>query len=402
MNFPPVRIDLRYFRFVVCAIFLVLAGIGFAQFDVPKISFDKWQSVEENEDFNAFVARFPSAFQTNYSENDTVQLHVQLPVDIEHPPIVLILHYWGAPSLKVERSLALELNQRGIGAAIMTLPYHLSRTPKGAISGAMAIQPDPEKLKATMTQSVMDVRRSLDFIQSRSECGPIIGIHGTSLGAIVASLSYAVDDRIHNASFLLGGIDLGKLIWKSSLMVPVKDTLKAKGFNEARLTKALKSVEPSHYLKANSTGKTFIIRAKFDTVVPAECTDALLMALPNSKVLKIDSGHYGGVFIQEKLLREVANFFESIVSNQDYSPPLKIVSPTVRVGVTLEMPSKFDIAAGFDLIKFDKRGKSYASLLLTPKNPVLWVGTDIASGFNVGVGISNRRVGFGLFWSIVL
>ena len=211
-----------------------MASVCVAQFDVPKVSFEKWQIFEENEEFNSYVARFPSSFGTKYRENDIVQLHIQLPVDKERPPIVLILHYWGAPSLKVEKSLALELNQRGIGAAIMTLPYHLTRTPKGAVSGSMAIQADPEKLKATMTQSVMDVRRSLDFIQTRTECGPILGIYGTSLGAIVSSLAYAVDDRLNNAAFLLGGIELGKLVWKSSLLVPIKDELRSKGFNEAK------------------------------------------------------------------------------------------------------------------------------------------------------------------------
>jgi hypothetical protein len=392
----------KVLRLLVFLLFVTVCSSSFSQFDVVKTSFDKWQILEENDEFSAYIARFPSAFRSNSVENDIVQLHLQLPADVDKPPIVLILHYWGAPSLKVERSLALELNQRGIGAAIMTLPYHLTRTPKGAVSGALAIQPDPEKLKATMTQSVMDVRRSLDFIQSRNECGRIVGIYGTSLGAIVSSLAYAVDDRLGNAAFLLGGIELGKLVWKSSLLVTVKDELRAKGFNEQRLSKALESVEPSQYFKADKVGKSFIIRAKYDTVVPSECSDALIRALPESKVLTIDSGHYGGVFIQEKLLREVANFFENVVAGKDYVPPSKIVSPTVRVGVTFEMPSRFEIAAGFDLIKFDKRGKSYASLLLTPKNPVLWVGTDIASGFNAGVGISNRRIGFGLFWSIVL
>ncbi len=393
---------MRVLRLAIIVAIFALCCSSFAQFDVPKTTFDKWQVLEENEEFSAYIARFPSAFKSKSVENDVVQLHIQLPIDIEKPPIVLILHYWGAPSLKVERSLALELNQRGIGAAIMTLPYHLTRTPKGAVSGALAIQPDPERLKATMTQSVMDVRRSLDYVQSRNECGKIVGIYGTSLGAIVSSLAYAVDSRLENAAFLLGGIELGKLVWKSSLLVPIKDELRAKGFNEQRLSKALESVEPSKYLNPSKLGKTFVIRAKFDTVVPSECTDALIQALPRSKLLSIDSGHYGGVFVQEKLLREVANFFESVVADKDYVPPLKIVSPTVRVGITFEMPSRFEIAVGFDLIKFDKKGKSYASLLLTPKNPVLWVGTDIASGFNAGVGISNRRVGFGLFWSIVL
>ena len=380
----------------------VLNGFSSAQFEVPKTLFDKWQTVEESEDFTAYLAKFPSAFSTGYPENDLVQLQVQLPVDVDHPPMVLILHYWGAPNLKVERSLALELNLRGIGAAIMTLPYHLTRTPKGATSGAMAIQSDPKKLTAVMTQSVMDVRRSLDFIQSQKECGKILGIYGTSLGAIVSSLAYSVDDRLSNAAFMLGGINLGKIIWTSSLLTPIKDELRAKGFNERKLEAALHDIEPSTYLKPDKPGKTFIVRAKYDTVIPPECTNELVKALPSSKILEIDSGHYGGVFVQEKLMREVANFFEAISQTKDYSPPAKILSPTVRVGVLYEAPSQFNIAAGFDLIKFDPKGKSYASLLLTPHNPVIWVGSGLSSGLNAGFGISNRRTGFGLFWSIVL
>ena len=117
---------MKLLRNVVGVIFVLFACFCFAQvdapqFEVPKITFDKWQTAEETEEFNAFTARFPSAFLSNYADNDMVQLHVQLPVDIDRPPMVLILHYWGVPTLKVERSLALELNQRGIGAAIMTL-----------------------------------------------------------------------------------------------------------------------------------------------------------------------------------------------------------------------------------------------------------------------------------------
>jgi len=266
----------------------------------------------------------------------------------------------------------------------------------------MAIQSDPEKLKATMTQSVMDARRCVDFLESHLECGRLLGIHGTSLGAIVASLVYAVDDRVSNATFLLGGIELGKIIWNSSLMTPIRDELRAKGYNENRLSAALESIEPAFRLRADKPGRTYVIRAKYDTVVPPECTDALIRALPASKILEIDSGHYGGVFVQEKLLREVANFFEAVKQDKDYTPPLKIVTPTIRVGVTFEAPSEFNIAAGFDLLKFDKKGKTYASFLLTPKNPVLWIGSDVVNGLNAGVGISNRRIGFGLFWSIVL
>jgi dienelactone hydrolase len=115
-------------------------------------------------------------------------------------PVVLITHYWGARDLRAEVSLATELAQLGIGSAIMSLPYHLSRAPKGTRSGDMAIQPDPEKLKATLVQSVLDMRRTLDFLATRPEFRrDQIGLAGTSLGAIVASLAYAVEPRFRDA-----------------------------------------------------------------------------------------------------------------------------------------------------------------------------------------------------------
>jgi hypothetical protein len=372
-------------------------------FEVPKITFPNWSLITESEEFSEYLATFPSAFTTGYKENDKVTLRVLLPgQSVEKVPVVLILHYWGAPNLKVERSLALNLNERGLGAAILTLPYHLSRTPEGAVSGAMAVQADPTKLVATMKQAVMDVRRALDFLETRREFNRVVGIYGTSLGAIVSSLSFAVDDRLKNAVFLLGGIDLTQMIWQSSRVANVKEELKLRGFSEESLRLKLEEVEPARYLGGKEADRTLIIRAKFDTVVPGDCTDQLIKALPKSQVLEMDTGHYGGIFIQGKLLREAANFFAAVASNKEYTPPTQIVAPTIRVGVLATLPGKADVVAGLDLLKFDQRGKSYTSLLLTPQTPVLWVGTDVARGLSFGVGLSTRRTGFGLFWSTVL
>jgi dienelactone hydrolase len=372
-------------------------------FDVPKIVFPNWNLVSETDESTEYVATFPSAFSTGYKENDQVTLRVLLPGQPrEKVPIVLILHYWGAPNLKVERSLALNLNERGLGAAILTLPYHLSRTPAGEVSGALAVQPDPRKLVATMKQAVMDVRRALDFLETRREAGRTIGIYGTSLGAIVSSLSFAVDPRLENAVFLLGGIDLTQMLWYSSRVATVKDDLRARGYSETSLREALREVEPANYLGQKVASRTLIIRAKFDTVVPANCTDQLVRALPRSQVLEMDTGHYGGIFIQGRLLNEAARFFEAVAQDRPYTPPAQILAPTIRVGVMSTLPGKTDVVAGLDLRKFDAKGRSYASILLTPQTPVLWIGTDLTAGLSLGVGISTRRTGFGLFWSTVL
>jgi pimeloyl-ACP methyl ester carboxylesterase len=349
------------------------------------------------------LTSFPSAYTTGDKANDLVQLRVLLPEESDKPPaMVLVLHYWGASNLRIERALALDLNQRGIGAAILSLPYHLGRTPSGASSGQLAIQPDPKKLEATMTQAVMDVRRSLDFLEQRRECGALLGIYGTSLGAIVSSLSYANDARLRSAVFLLGGIDLAKLLWESSRVVPIKDELRRKGYSERTLREELMRVEPGTYLPRKESGRTLVIRASFDSVVPADCTDQLVAKLPGSQVLEIDTGHYGGVFVQGRLLRAAADFFEAVRDEKDFVLPKRFIAPTIRLGAMASSPGGFDVVAGIDILKFDPEGKSYASFLLTPRTPVVWFGTTVGNGLNIGVSVSNRRVGFGLLWSTVL
>lgn len=365
-------------------------------------SFRPWQLVSETEESVEYLVQYDSAEKSGFPENDRVQMRVILPAAVEKPPMVMILHYWGAPNLRVERALTRELNDRGLGAAILVLPYHLSRTPAGAVSGAMAIQPDPVKLNSTMRQAVLDVRRGLDFLQTRSECGRLIGIYGTSLGAIISSLSYAVDDRLTNAVFLLGGVDLAKIIWNSSLTSPIRDGLRSKGWSESALEEALRQVEPSQYLREKSNARTLVIRANYDSVIPKECTDDLIRLLPSSQVLSLDTGHYGGLVVQGRLLRETANFFAAVAENRSYRVPEKIISPTIRVGVMARASGRFDVSAGFDLIRFNKSGKDYASLFLTTNDPVLWIGTEVVKGVNFGVGLSRKDTGIGIFWSTVL
>ncbi|MFX9638786.1 hypothetical protein ABTO85_20010, partial [Acinetobacter baumannii] len=76
-------------------------------------------------------------------------------------PVVVLLHYWGAPDTKVEDEIAQLLARRGIAAVAMPLPYHLGRSPMGRRSGELAIVPDPRSLNQTMTQAVLDVQRTI-------------------------------------------------------------------------------------------------------------------------------------------------------------------------------------------------------------------------------------------------
>jgi hypothetical protein len=254
-----------------------------------------------------------------------------------------------------------------------------------------------------MTQSVWDVRRTLDWIGTRPEFDSTrFGIAGSSLGAIVAATAYGIDQRFAAAAFVLGGADIAHIIWNSSRTVREREMLRREGFTEDRLRAALEPIEPLRFLSRRSTGRSFVLAAAFDTVIPRGSTDALVKALPNPSKLFVDTGHYGGIFVERRLLREVGNFFSAIYTGKDFSPPTKIYAPTVRIGGIANSITGFDLAAGIDLLKFDRRGDGFASLLITPRGPEVFIGRRIDSRISFGAIGTRRNFGIGIFWSTVL
>jgi dienelactone hydrolase len=370
----------------------------------PQIVFDDWKKVAEAEDFIEYSLSYPSPVVTQFPENNTVPLRIYLPVQRSGPiPVVLLLHYLGATDLKVERSVTAELVKRGVASVIVALPYHLGRTPPGFFSGELAIQPDPEKLVTTMTQSVLDVRRAVDWIYSRPEFDQArVGIGGTSLGAIVATLAYALEERFARATFMLAGVDLAHIMWHSSRVVSQRDELRSKGFTESRLREALKEIEPLTYLSNRRKDVVFVVGARHDTVIPPVDTEKLIHALGEPKVLWLDTGHYGGAFVQRKLLRTVATFFGDEFSGKSFDPPKALHAPTIRVGLDINPVTGGQVGVGLDLWRSNANADAFASLMLTPKGAQVFIGRRIDRGFAAGITLLSRGVTVGAFWSAVL
>lgn len=387
----------------LCAI----AGQAVAQLPTdapPTIKFNDWREVSRIESATEYFVSFPSPLPSGFPNNDTVPLRVFVPDEAPTPcAVVLLTHYWGATDLKAEVSLAEDLARRGIATAILTLPYHIGRTPPGHRSGDLAIEPDPARLTKTMLQSVQDARRAVDFLASRPEFRTDqLGLAGTSLGALVAALTYAVEPRITHVAFLVGGADIAHIIWNSSRVVIQRDALRRKGYTQTRLRSALQIIEPLTYLPRSTSGTALVIGAKFDTVIPVEDTRALIDGLPGAKTLWLDTGHYGGVFVQRKILNEVARFFSQEFSGRAYVTPKKLVAPTVRLGLKLDAPFGPDLVAGVDLLKFDVRGDGFTSLFITPRGLQLFIGGKVSQAVSLGITGTVKGVGVGILWSTVL
>jgi dienelactone hydrolase len=371
---------------------------------LPKIDFDPWKPVPSDESTIEYQETFPSAIQGPYPENNVVPIRVLLPAEVTGPvPAVVILHYWGATDLQVENELARELNDHGVGAVIMTLPYHLARTPKGSRSGRLAVVADPALLLQTMTQAVLDVRRTVDFLETRSEFDHSkFGIAGISLGAIMASVAFGVDDRLKFGAFMLGGADLAHIIWHSSRVGPVREDLRRQGITEAKLREYLEPVDAIPYLHSRHGEDSLVIGGKYDTVVPRSDTQKLVDALPGCQVVWLDTGHYGGVFVEKRLLRTAAEYFGKRFNNQKYTAPTHVYAPTLRIGLVANTASGLQLGAGVDLFKPSPKVPFLSTIIVTPKGLNLFAGFMLGQGLAIGGFATPQRMSVGAWWSIVL
>lgn len=370
---------------------------------LPVIQFEPWRTVNEDDLLREYTLRFPSVVQTQYPENNVVPLRVFIPADAKAPtPVVMVLHYWGASDQRAEVAMANDLVRQGISAVLVALPYHLGRTPRGSRSGQLAVQPDPKALALTMTQAVLDVRRAIDWVQSRPEFdGKRIGIAGTSLGAVVSATAYGAEPRIGPAAFVVGGADIANILWNSSRVVTERDRMRRAGITEGKLREELVAVEPLTRLPRKEPGPTFVVGGRFDTVVPPEDTRKLINALPGGESLWLETGHYGGIFVQRRVQRLVAQFFRDSFDGKAFKAPTSIYAPTIRLGASVSTGNGFQLAVGLDLWR-SRDDKFLATLLLSPRDLQAFIGFKLDRNLSAGGFVGLRHQGVGIFWSTVL
>ncbi len=373
--------------------------------DIPaKISFADWKLVEQNVLTTQYSIEFPSPVVSETPANDSLNILVLVPKIAGQPvPAVVLLHYWGATDHRVELNFARELARKGIASVIMPLPYHMNRSPEGVRSGSFAISADPNHIIRTMLQAIMDLKRTADWIQTRQEFRhDRIGISGASLGAVITALASSVEPRFTDAAFVVGGADLAHLLWHSSRVVLQRDTMRSKGITEQSLREILKPIEPLEYFKNHRPMNSYVIGAKFDTVIPQRSVDHLIDGLEKPHTLWLETGHYGGFLIEKQVQRSLGDFFSKSFADQTFVAPSKLSAPTIRLGVTLDTKGGAQISAGIDLLRPNWPREPFASILFQPSSTQLVLGVSLDNGLAVGAFIRQKGIGFGMMWSMIL
>lgn len=212
-----------------------------------------------------------------------------------YPAVILVHGSGGHKDTSYITLASANLCQRGYATLSIDTQYHGGRTKPGR-SGEIHM-PDSYAMRDAWVQSVIDARRAVDYLQSRTDIdGGKIGYLGFSQGAMLGSVVVGVEDRIGPFCLAVPGggiVDIVKNIDKYPVLKahwPIKQTpgLMQKVEDIANVT------DPIHYIGRIGNRPLLLIVAKYDEIIPPEASEALIKAAhadETTQVKRWASGH---------------------------------------------------------------------------------------------------------------
>jgi len=207
---------------------------------------------------------------------------------------VLLLPYWNAPRAAAARFGTL-LARCGITCLQLSLPYHDERATAGT---GFARELACENLGLTIAsnrQAVRDARACLSWLEAQGYRR--IGILGVSIGASIASITAALDARVHAAAFVLMADDFAEAAWTGSATRHVRLALEQR-FSREEVRAAWSIISPASFAARLSKrlDRLLIVSGEIDTVFLPETTRAYVARLQSLGLaptwIRYACGHY--------------------------------------------------------------------------------------------------------------
>lgn len=320
----------------------------------------KVETVSSTGSMTALKLRFPTALNSGVNENDTVHSIVFIPkhATSKPSPAVIILHALGVHDLANERYLAKSLASYGIVSAIMELPYHMHRTPKGMSSGEFLFKTTPLNALQAFRQAAMDAMRLIDWLcmqpfVDRSK----LGVVGISLGGIMAALLIGLDERLSVCVNVLGG-DLALTIWDSWLTRQFRRSIEKQGITLDALRSTLYWVNPTTYAPRAKGKRILMVVSEYDLFVPRRACIELWRALGCPPMIRLYTGHLCAQFSAPSLKNAIVNFlkmtlFENASAHEAASKLVQVPSVALKAELMMPVGGNGGVGVAFELCDID-------------------------------------------------
>ncbi len=250
---------------------------------------------------------FPSEVETRWSEANTVFAEYYRPRVSGKVPGVIVLDILEG-NFVVARTVARALAEKGVAALPVHMPFFGKRRPDRdpdatMFSGSIPLTRD------LMTQAVLDIRSAAQWLRTREETDPEkIGVVGVSLGAVIGGLAVGVDNGFTKNALILGGGDLGQLIWTSPETSQLKEKLLANGYTLKRLRDELRPVDPLTYAHRINPSRVIMFNAKKDETVINECTAKFWEKAGQPKIVWYNTSHLGMALYINTIIQQTVAF----------------------------------------------------------------------------------------------
>ncbi|MCS6950939.1 MAG: alpha/beta fold hydrolase [bacterium] len=232
-------------------------------------------------------------------------------------PCVLIMHGYGGDK-KGLQVLAPAFAQRGISTLAIDAEYHGERKqPERDL-----LSPYPYRNRDALVQTVIDLRRAIDFLQSRREIdAKRIGYIGLSMGGILGGILAGVDERVQAPILIVAGGDWGYLFRHSQHPTAVQLREKHADLfqNPQKMNEVFGPVDPVNWVARIAPRPLLMINGNGDNIVPRECTERLFAAAREPKeIVWLEGGHFPQ---PDLVLRKVDEWLSKHLATRPASSP---------------------------------------------------------------------------------
>lgn len=208
-------------------------------------------------------------------------------------PTVLILHALMSVNDAGYRRLAERFNELGWNAALLHLPYHYARRPRGYLNGELAITADLVRNGEGLRQGVSELRQLMAWLRSRG-CGEF-GLFATSYGGWTGSLLASIEDDISFIALLQPIADVEHAIWQSPAGATIRRLLRRNGIHGGLTSRHAHLTSPLHGKPRTDRDRIVLATGAYDRIAPPDRVEALADAWDGARVIASPQGHFGYV-----------------------------------------------------------------------------------------------------------
>ena len=267
---------------------------------------------DSNPSRNRFFVEYDSA----HDQRVTALLAIPTQFVGPYPAVLLVHGSGGNKNTSYIQWVSDMLTAQGYATLSLDTQYHGDRARPGR-SGEIHM-PDSYTMRDAWVQSVVDLRRGVDYLQSLKNMDAAkIGYMGFSQGGMLGAVLGGVESRVSAFCLAVPGGGLVQLVehidrypvLREHWPVTVTPDVMRIVHDVANIT------DPIYYVSRIAPRPLLIIQAKHDEIIPPEASQALIAAahIPDSQVKRWESGHV----LNPNALFDVRNFFVGVFGKRE-------------------------------------------------------------------------------------